>query len=760
MAFVIISILNLGQFFLHPTVLWRVILVSSFNLILGLAIYSLPFTELSTTNQDRILTGIMSIAIPLMLFKPMDSLANTVWIVPLIFLMSTIIINRKIMFVHFAAVTLGSGFIICLWKPAQWAHIGTADYLARFFICIVVILMAGYTNRIYIARLKENDRQISFQKMISQVTTHFVSVTASNFNEKVQDLLRTSGEFTNSDRAYVGMFSDENEEFCYTYEWLAGVNFPPVQKTGKIPQSALPWCVKQLLNNQLVYLESLDKLPGEAKCEKEKLSTYQISALILIPIQSKEKIIGFLGFDQIQKSKYWRMDDPERLRVLANILADAIGKIENEKELHNRAYYDGLTGLPNRVLFHDRLEMGIEVAKTSGHALGVIFIDIDGFKEVNDSMGHDWGDHLLNHIGKRLSDSLRKCDSLARFGGDEFLIMVSQLTHKSELMAVANQVMSVFQRPVSLGEQEFYISGSGGIAVFPEDGETVQSLIKHADLAMYDAKKNGKGQVVFCSETMKKDVHEKMILSNSLHRALERQELFLYYQHKFDTEKLEIVGCEALLRWEHPELGMVSPAVFVPFAEQNGLMTAIGEWVLMTACAQNKAWQEQGFKPLPVAVNLSLEQFRSDLTTMIENCLTRTGLEPQYLELEITETIAMEESQDVIETLNQLKALGVGIGIDDFGSEFSSLSRLKDLPIDSIKIDRPFIRGIGVNPKDESIISVMIHLAQKLSLRVVAEGVETEAQLNFLKKKGCDEVQGYYCSRPVSAADFEAINNY
>ena len=759
-VFVVISILNLGHYFLHPTVLWRVMVVSTVNLLLGLGIYSLPFSGLSTPSQDQIISVVMAVAIPLALFKPLDNLANVVWAVPLVFMMITIILKRQKMFALLAAVTVISGLVIWLWKPDQWAHIGTADYLARLFIILVAIHLVGYTNRIYIARLKENDRQVGFQKMISQVTTHFVSVSASNFDEKVRDLLKTSGAFTNSDRAYVGMFSEEHDEFYYTYEWLAGVNFPPVKKTGRIPQSAFPWCVNQLVNNQLVYLESIDKLPGEAKCEKEKLREYQISALILIPIRSCEKTIGFLGFDQIQKNKYWRMDDPELLRVLANILADAIGKIENEKEMHRRAYYDGLTGLPNRVLFHERLEKCLEAAKASGDSLGVIFLDIDGFKEVNDTMGHDWGDHLLNRIGKRLSDSLRKCDSVARFGGDEFLILVSPLTHEKELVDVANTVMSVFHQPVSLGEQEFYISGSGGIAVFPEDGKTAQSLIKHADLAMYDAKKNGKGQVVFCSEAMKKDVQEKMILSNSLHRALKRQELFLHYQPKFDAERLKIVGCEALLRWEHPDLGMVSPTLFVPFAEQNGLMTVIGEWVLQTACAQNKDWQDQGFKPIPVAVNLSVEQFRSDLTTMVKNCLTKTGLEPRYLELEITETIAMEESPDVIETLHQLKALGVCISIDDFGTEFSSLSRLKDLPIDSIKIDRPFIRGIGVNPKDESIISVMIHLAHKLGLRVIAEGVETEVQLSFLREKSCDEVQGYYCGRPVSAVDFEATNNY
>ncbi|MBI4857386.1 MAG: EAL domain-containing protein [Acetobacterium woodii] len=755
-VFVVISILNLGHFFFHPTVLWRGMLISTINLALGLCIYSLPFSGLSTPNQDRIMTMILAVAIPLALFKPLDNLANTVWCIPLVFMMTTIIFNRKKMFALFALVTLISGIIILFWKPDQGILIGTPDYLARLFICLVAILLAGYTNRIYIARLKENDRQIGFQKMISQVTTHFVSVSASNFEKKVGDLLKTSGEFTNSDRAYVGMFSDETDEFCYTYEWLAGDNFPPVRKTGKIHQSAFPWCIKQLLNNQIVYLESIDKLPDEEKDEQERLRKYQVSALILIPIQSRDKIIGFLGFDQIKKDRVWRMDEPELLRVLANILADAIGKIENEKEIHNRAYYDTLTGLPNRILFHERLEKSIETANASGSHLGVVFVDIDGFKEVNDTMGHDWGDHLLNRIGRRLSDSLRKGDSMARFGGDEFLILVANLNDRKDLVEVANRVMSVFHHPVRLGDQEFYISGSGGIAVYPQDGETVQSLIKHADLAMYDAKKNGKGQVVFCSEAMKKDVREKMILTNSLYRALERQELYLNYQPMFAQNSLEVVGIEALLRWDHPELGTVAPEVFIPFAEQNGLINSIGEWVLMTACAQNKDWQERGFKPVPVAVNLSLEQFGTNtLLTMVKHCLEKTGLKPEYLELEITETIAMEESKDVIQTLHQLNTLGVSISIDDFGTEFSSLSQLKDLPVDRIKIDESFIRGIGVNPKDESIITVMIHLAQKLGLSVVAEGVETAVQLQYLKVQGCDEVQGYYCGRPMAAGPFE-----
>lgn len=754
--FVVISLLNLGYFFLQPTVLWQVMLISTVNLALGLGIYSLPFSGLSITKQDHILMVIMAVAIPLVLFKPVDNLANTVWAVPLIFIMTTIILKSQKMFFVLTTITLVSGMIIWLEKSDQWIHIGRLDYLARFFICLVAILLAGYTNRMYIARLKENDRQVGFQKMISQVTTHFVSVSASNFKEKVGELLKTSGEIMKSDRVYAGLYHEETGEFCCIDEWRAEDQFPSVQKFGKTQVSDYRWFSKQLLNNELVYVASRDELPCEAQAEQARMAAEGIESLLLIPIQSREKIIGYLGFDKIGGKKPKRIDDPELLRVLANILADAIVKVENEKEMYRRAYYDGLTGLPNRVAFCEGLEQAIKKTQTGGEGFGVIFVDIDGFKEINDSMGHDWGDHLLNRIGRRLTDSLRKCDALARFGGDEFLIMVSQLTDNNALIKVANQLMSVFDQPVSLGEQEFYISGSAGIAVFPEDGKTVQELIKHADLAMYEAKKNGKGQVFFCSESMKTAVREKMILTNSLYRVLEKEELFLCYQPIVDSQGLEILRFEALLRWQHKDLGVVLPGLFIPFAEQHGLINSIGEWVLMTACAKNKSWQDDGLKPLPVAVNLSLEQFHSgNLVTIVANCLDQTGLDPRYLELEITETIAMEESHNVIETLHQLKALGVRISLDDFGTEFSSLSRLKDLPVDSIKIDQPFIRGIGVNQKDESIISVMIYLANQLGLRVVAEGVETEEQLDFLREKGCDAVQGYYFGWPMAAEVFE-----
>jgi diguanylate cyclase (GGDEF)-like protein len=497
-------------------------------------------------------------------------------------------------------------------------------------------------------------------------------------------------------------------------------------------------------------------MPPEAAEEQELMKSLNTRSTIQVPILGGDRIIGFLGFDQIRIRRPWRMDDLELLRVLANVISDAIKKVETEREINELAYFDTLTGLPNRILFNNRLEKAMALAKRNRRFLGVIFIDLDGFKEVNDTLGHNWGDHLLQCIAKRLLGCVRKYDTVARFGGDEFLVMVPQLSRREDLEEIAKKILAVFLQPVIMEEQEVFVNASCGIAIYPEDGETGSMLIKNADLAMYEAKKHGKGQFVFCSEKMKHSLVEKMYMTNSLYRALEKNELFLHYQPQVSANSQEIVGFEALLRWNHKKLGAIAPSEFIPIAEKTGLINSIGEWVLLTACAQNKAWQDAGLAPVQMAVNLSVEQFRTDdLESIVRNCLAETGLDPRYLELEITESIAMKESGDIANCLHKLKDMGVSISIDDFGTEFSSLSRLKDLPVDRIKIDMQFIQGIAVNPKDESIIEVMIHLAKKLGLKVIAEGVETETQLGFLKDEDCDEIQGYYYYKPLSKEAIE-----
>lgn len=450
--------------------------------------------------------------------------------------------------------------------------------------------------------------------------------------------------------------------------------------------------------------------------------------------------------------------DVMMLDMVNHIISDALAKIDAENEIHYLAFYDALTGLPNRTLLNKRIEAAIEEAYLHDSYIGIVFLDLDAFKEVNDTLGHDWGDELLKQVSKNLTENVRKVDTVARFGGDEFILLLAGINNLEEIQQIISRVMKAFSVPLYIQEQEFFVTTSAGIATYPIDGMSAEVLIKNADLAMYSAKDAGKNQYAFCSEAMKEQVMRKRRLTNFLHHAIDKNELRLLYQPQIDITTGQVTGVEALIRWEHPKLGMISPAHFIHIAEQTGLIDSIGEWVLKTACEQNKNWQIKGYKPIKMGVNLSVEQFRhAHLLDRIKRVLKETQHEPMYLELEITESIALKDTSNIINMLKQLKALGISIAIDDFGTEYSSLSRLKELPINRIKIAMPFIHGIDVNHQDRSITEVIIHLAMSLEVGVIAEGVETEKQLEFLRSKGCLDVQGYYYYQPLKADEVEKL---
>lgn len=728
-------------------------LILSFALVLmGAFVMGIPYLFKSINAQENALGIFLGILMPVVMLVHFNAdFSNIIWPVPIFLMMLSVIFNNKSIFFGLGLLALLMEVAFWILVPEIWITIDKRFYLYRLLFYAIGIGLTAIITQIYVLRLLENSKQDAFQKMISELSSNFVTMNRSNFDEKINQLLQKSGSFTRTNRVYVGRFSQDQKKLFYTHAWQSdgSASWPDLHGNE---ETAFSWSARQLLKNDIVYIPSIDQLPIEAESERLRLKERKVRSQILVPIQSNHSIIGLIGFDELRGSKALRAIDQDWLRVLANILADAIAKMETENDMNYLAYYDPLTGIPNRTLFYRRLEQAIDLARQTGKRLGVIFVDLDGFKEVNDTLGHDWGDQLLKRIGKRLTDCIGETDLVGRFGGDEFLIMVPQISNDLELEKITNKVLSIFQRPILVAEQELYVSGSGGIAIYPKDGENVNSLIKNADLAMYAAKKSGKGQISYCSGVMKEAVQEKMMLTNSLHRALERQELFLHYQPQVSAITHEITGFEALLRWQHPERGLISPEVFIPLAEQSGLISSIGEWVIETACAQNKAWQEQGHKPVRMAVNLSVEQFRSsNLERIVDKCLKLVGLEPRYLELEITEGIAMKSSQYVIRQLYTLKKLGVAISIDDFGTAFSSMSRLKDLPVDRLKIDKQFVWGIGDHHRDEAVISVMIHLARELGLEVTAEGVETAAQLAFLQSEACDEIQGFYFSKPISA---------
>ncbi|HEX2926416.1 MAG TPA: EAL domain-containing protein, partial [Ruminiclostridium sp.] len=464
------------------------------------------------------------------------------------------------------------------------------------------------------------------------------------------------------------------------------------------------------------------------------------------------------SFGSAGRALKWKEQQQQTTNLLAHLISDIWIKMGDEKEINYKAYHDTLTELPNRTMFTGRLNQVIHLAERSNKLVGVIFIDIDSFKAVNDSMGHNGGDSLLVQVGRTLRDSIRQYDCLARFGGDEFLVMVPHVDTADDIRSVTQRIMDSFQKPLTVKNQEFYMTASAGVAIYPIDGSTADDLIMNADLAMYISKEKGKNRYTVCSEDMKNEAVTNIILTKDLHKAIDNNELLLYFQPQVDTATEEIVGVESLVRWMHPEKGMIMPGVFIPLAEKSGLINQIGQWALLRACLQNKAWQDKGMKPIKMAVNLSLGQFlNSDLVKIVKNVLEITGLSPEYLELEITESLASYDLRYITAAIGRLKELGVDIAIDDFGSEYSSLSRLKILPVDKIKIDTRFIRGISENSQDEGIIKIILQLGKIFKIKVTAEGVETKEQAAFLKDNACDEIQGYYYYRPMPVDELENI---
>jgi diguanylate cyclase (GGDEF)-like protein len=752
------SFLNIMFCLMYSVDLVSGVFVSTILALIGSIIYIVPYTITSIKYQENILTTLMAIVMLMAMFFPYNlSVSNIVWPVPMFIIIATIIFNNKKMFWIIAVESVLAGMWSWAREPKSLVEIGNLEYISRIVFYIIGIGLIGYINKIYISRLRENDKQVEFQKIISSISTSLVTITSSNFDDKITELLEKSGCYILADRSYLGLLSEDQQMINYTHKWIGEGITPLLEHSEENQFVPLNWSNSKLSANKIVFIPDVDELPPEAIMEKKIMLSQGIKSLISIPISSKDKVIGVLRFDQIKTQKRWRIEDRDLLKVLTNMLAEAITKVKVEKEISYLAYYDALTGLPNRTLINNRLEQAIPLARRNEKMIGVIFIDLDGFKSVNDTMGHNWGDNLLKQVADRLSQCITKYGTVARFGGDEFLIMIPQIFHVKDVEETAKKVMKTFNRHIIVNKQEFFLTASAGIAIFPQDGEEANILIKNADIAMYSAKNNGKGQYIFCTSEMKDDTLNKMMLTNSLYRALDRNELVLNYQPQVSIDTKEIIGMEALIRWDHPDLGRIPPNIFIPIAEQTGLINAIGEWVLNTACRQNKTWQDLGFKPIQMAVNVSVEQFRSGkLKQIVEDCLEKTGLDPRYLELEITEGIAMKETDYILKALHGLKMLGISISIDDFGTEFSSLSRLKDLPVDRLKIDMQFVRGIAVNSKDEAIIKVIINLARSLGLKVIAEGVETEVQLKFLTDEACEEIQGYYYYKPMSKEELEA----
>lgn len=497
-------------------------------------------------------------------------------------------------------------------------------------------------------------------------------------------------------------------------------------------------------------LMSESQFPQERSLREEG-----ISSLLIVPLKARNHVIGTLNIGS-REPDYYREKDIEQIQALVNPIAIAVDRAAAYESLQNSAFYDYLTGLPNNRSFMDLLNKALEEAKHQPDSIvAVMFLDLDRFKTINDTLGHNFGDLLLKRAAMELIQCLNGKGIVSRMGGDEFTILLTGIMDPKEVMDAAEMILQIFKRPWLLEGYEIPLTASIGISLFPKDGEQAETLIKCADMAMYKIKSKGKNGYHLYTPSAGDPTIERLTLENDLRKALENDEFIVCYQPKINVQLGQITGVEALVRWNHPKRGFISPVEFIPIAEETGFIAEMGEAVLRKACRQSAQWQRQGFPPITVSVNLSTRQFlQSNLSEMVAGILQETGLQPEWLELEITESMSVD-IHHAIAVLNELKKLGVKISVDDFGTGYSSLNYIQRLPIDRLKIDRSFITDVTSNPHNAAMVSTIITMAANLGLEITAEGVETEDQTRFLQGQLCQEIQGFYFSKPLFAEELE-----
>jgi diguanylate cyclase (GGDEF)-like protein/PAS domain S-box-containing protein len=473
----------------------------------------------------------------------------------------------------------------------------------------------------------------------------------------------------------------------------------------------------------------------------------------------EEFVVGVAGGKKwLSTSKVPLRNDENAVIGIVGISRDVTERKRAEDQIHFMAHHDALTGLPNRTLLMDRLSQALLHAQRNNRRATAIFIDLDNFKLINDSLGHNAGDALLRTVAERMVACVRATDTVVRLGGDEFVILLIDQADTLETASVIDKIRAAISEPIPIEGRLLHVTSSIGLATFPEDGADAETLLMNADVAMYRAKEKGRDNVQFYAAEMNVAAHERRVLQEGLRTGLERNEFALVYQPQVDLRSGSIFAVEALLRWNHPEFGVVSPTKFIPIAEESGLIVQLGDWVLREACRQNKAWQNAGMPPVTVCVNVSARQFRDKrLVKRVTKALKKSGLDAKYLELELTESLLMQDMPQAIATMQELQAVGVQFAIDDFGIGYSSLSALKNFPVARLKLDQTFVRNLPHDANDRSIATAVISLGQKLNMKVIAEGVESAEQLNFLKDHNCDEIQGYLFSQPISPDAFATM---
>lgn len=623
----------------------------------------------------------------------------------------------------------------------------SVHYLAESDLIRTFIIRNITEQRKSEIELKQRDRLL---QAVAEAANYLLA--EMNYEIAIEKALTALGEATNVERVYLF----QNHPHPITGEISLSLRFEWIKSGAKTShyhwqnQSYQTFGLERWYNNlsKGKIISGFTQVFPQA--EQELLIEDQIKSLLMVPLRLDIEFWGCLGLIECNSERHWSKHEESSLVTMAASISGTRQRQQVEEKIRYQAMHDLLTGLPNRLLFNDLLNQSIEKIVDKQEILVVMFLDLDRFKIINDTLGHTVGDELLKIVAQRLLDAIKSKDIVARWGGDEFTILL-QVTEIQSIIRIAENILHSLEDAFYLYGHELYISSSIGIALLNEHSPDAETLIQHADAALYYAKNEGRNNYQFYNQSLSQKRPELLKLEKSLRHALEYDEFILFYQPRVNITTGKITGMEALLRWYHPEMGVVSPNVFIPLAEESGLIVSIGEWVLREACKQNKAWQDAGYPPVIIAINLSPKQFcQPNLVEILTDILATTQLRPEFLELEITESTAIADMNFTTTALRILSQMGLLLALDDFGTGHSSLSRLQVLPFDNLKIDRSFINGLNVDSKVAHIIQAIVTLGQSLGLKVIAEGVEQLSELEFLRSINCDEIQGYLLYRPLS----------
>lgn len=794
LMFIINSAIYYGHSLYERNLAYREILPYCFFVcLLGAMIGIFKKLSISDSAKDLLLSFSVGLFIDLVVNNVSLQYLFPIWFFIVFFMLLFVLLSNPFAIVTIGLITLAASTMRLMNLPTPSAiSMRMADYSLGILLFGLISIAAFLLNMAFTKRLRAYQEQIRLQDLVTEISLSFTNISAKDVDKSIDRLLELAAHTFGMERAVIWLVDSTGLSAWLTNEWYKeGIQpakpiFPPVyiphfmdfyhvlsqNKILELSSDYFETYYRTQPINPYTHLEvhsvlciplmadgsSSGFLRRLADSAKEGSATRDLYTGAVENESSAPVMAGFIGFTSREPNKKWSETQRYLLRVFASTLLHIAVKAQSERTMYSMAFFDQLTSLPNRFYLEDALEQMIKSAEQTSSMLAVALIDLDSFKDVNDSFGHNVGDEVLKTVSKRLLEHLVAQETLVRFGGDEFIILLKGVQNEESVINRITGIMRAFAQPIKIGAQSFYITASAGVSIYPKDGKTSDTLIKHADMTMYVSKAKGKNRFGLCTEQLKQEIADETYLMNRLNTAIENNQLSLNYQPVVRLSDHAIVGYEALCRWHLPERGWVPPSVFIPLAERSSLINQIGAWVLETACRQTKRWHDGGGKKLPVSVNFSMRQFQeADLADTVVNILEQCKLDAKYLVIEITESTENRQEKTIENLVTDFANHGISIALDDFGMQYSSLNRLRVLPFSKLKIDMQFIRRITLDNKDRGLTQTIIQLAKNLNISVVAEGVETQEQLDILKDWGCDEVQGYFFYRPLTTPQMESL---